>query len=84
MLSKKYDIREFIEKVRDLSFEEVIVLADREATFTERHLYRDCRQRKCEQASRYARSLKDFIVFMRHGVLTSSIRGLNLSGFRVG
>jgi hypothetical protein len=82
MLSEKYDIREFIDKVRDLSFEEVIVLADREATFTERHLYKDCRRTKCERASQYARSLKDFILFMRHGVRTQSTRDLNLNGFR--
>ena len=81
MLSDDYNIGKFIEKIRGCSFEEIILLTDREATKTERHLYKYCRKENCEPARRYALTLKDFILFMRYGVLTRWTRGLDLYGF---
>ena len=81
MLSRQYDIGEFVEKVKGCSVDEVIMLTNQEATEIERHLYKDCPASRCEAARNYAVSLKDFILFMRHGVVTRSTQGINLSCF---
>ena len=82
MLSPGYNIGEFVEKVKNRSFDEVIVLTDREATETERCLYRDCPAATRRAARNYAVSLKDFILFLRHGIITRSTKGLNLRAFK--
>ncbi len=86
MLSSSFDISEFIKQVKGHSDQEIIYLADQEATATERYLYR---QRKCRQkisntedytdARHYAVLLKDFVLYMRYGVLTHSVRELHLT-----
>lgn len=84
MLSKRCDIQEFFEQIRNKAADEIIHLANVEATETERHLYRDCRRQDCLQARQYAVQLKDFILFMRHGVFTRSTRRLDIEAFRPG
>lgn len=83
MLSESFDMNEFIGSVKGRPFEEVILMSDREATEAERHIYRNCRPAECEDARRYAFFLKDFIIFMRHGVLTRSMHGFDLSAFLI-
>lgn len=83
MLSTSFNIAEFIEKVKGHSFEEILWMTDREATEAERYLLH--LPRKGERATRvvsYAGCLKDIILYMRHGVRTSAIRGLALEAFQ--
>ena len=86
MLSSSFDISEFIRKVEGHSDQEIIYLADQEATAAERFLYknRKCRQARnnydnCRDARHYAVLLKDFVLYMRYGVLTHSVRMLGLT-----
>lgn len=86
MLSSSFDISEFIRKVEGHSDQEIIYLADQEATATERFIYknRGCRQSRsdyenCRVARHYAVLLKDFVLYMRYGVLTHSVRMLDLT-----
>ena len=82
MLSNQYDMGEFVEKVRGCSFEDVIFLTDKEATEAERYLYRECRDDSCEAARQYVVSLKDFIQYVRYGLVTRSTRDLDLTDFK--
>ena len=86
MLSSSFDISEFIKRIKGHSQRDIIFLADQEATETERYLYkhRRCRQHlshpdDCADARHYAVFLKDFVLYMRYGVLTHSVRKLQLS-----
>lgn len=86
MLSSSFDISEFIGKVKGHSEQEIIYLADQEATAAERYLYKHdkCHQQKndvhdCDDVRHYAVLLKDFVLYMRHGILTHSIRQLDLA-----
>ena len=86
MLSSSFDISEFIKRVKGHSDQEIIFLADQEATATERYLYRhrNCQQKvskaeDCADARHYAVLLKDFVLYMRYGVLTHSVRELHLT-----
>lgn len=85
MLSSSFDISEFLTEVKGHSQQEIIYLADQEATETERYVYkhRKCRQgmnpaEDCADARHYAVLLKDFVLYMRYGVLTHSVRELGL------
>jgi hypothetical protein len=84
MLSSSFDISEFIMKVEGHSNQEIIYLADQEATAAERYLYknRSCRDAEedsdeCTSVRQYALLLKDFVIYMRYGVLTRSVRELD-------
>ena len=86
MLSSSFDISEFITKVKGHSDQEIIYLADQEATAAERYLYKHdkCRKQQskvqnCDEVRNYAVLLKDFVLYMRHGILTHSIRQLDLA-----
>lgn len=86
MLSSSFDISEFLQQVEGHSRQEIIYLADQEATETERYLYKHkkCQQdmsdtEDCADAKHYAVLLKDFVLYMRYGVLTHSVRKLHLS-----
>lgn len=81
MLSSSFDISEFIRKVEGHSDREIVFLADQEATAAERYLYkcrecRDAEQNFEEYASvrQYALLLKDFVLYIRHGVITRLVR----------
>ena len=74
MLSSSFDIAEFLEKVKGHSYHEIIWMTDQEATAAERQYYKKNCDTDCEQMMSYARSLKDFICFMRHGICTRRIQ----------
>lgn len=75
MISQSCDFDEFLERVRDRDYLEVIYLADKEATEAERLKYRS-RAGKLdppEACAAYADALKGFIRFMRYGVKSPSM-----------
>jgi hypothetical protein len=78
MLSTSFDIYEFIDKVKGRSEQEIIYLADMEATEAERHFYKSIRNEKNENAGGYVALLKDVVLYFRHGVRTHAIRQINL------
>lgn len=75
MISQSCDLDEFLERVRDRDYFEVIYLADREATEAERLKYRSRAGRTvCSEACvGYADALKGFIRYMRYGVKSPSM-----------
>lgn len=86
MLSSSFDISEFIRKVEGHSKQDMIYLADQEATAAERYIYKHkkCRQNRsdsdnCRDAWNYVVILKDFVQYIRYGVLTHSVNMLNLT-----
>lgn len=79
MLSSSFDIYEFIEKVKGHSGQEIIYLADQEATEAERHLFKQCPVENGEHASNYAMLLKDVVLYMRHGIQTHAVRQIDLA-----
>ena len=82
MLSASFNIDEFMNKVKDQSFEEIIQSADQEATAAERIVYKRCCSDGCGPVAGYARNLKDLILYLRYGVRTRRMRRLNLAEFR--
>jgi len=83
MISQSCDFDEFIERVKDRDYLEVIYLADKEATEAERLRYRSRIRRPDppEVCSGYADALKGFIRFMRYGVKSPSIEDTLHEGF---
>jgi hypothetical protein len=77
MISKSCDFDEFLERVRDRDYLDVIYLADKEATEAERLKYRSKTGRivppEPEACEGYAHALKGFIQFMRYGLKTPSM-----------
>jgi hypothetical protein len=66
-------------------YEEVVFLTDREATEAERSFHRrgdNMHPNGALHLQSYAASLKDFLVFVRHGVMTSIIRNSGLKGLQ--
>lgn len=84
MVSESGSLEEFVERVRGKHFEDLVFLVDREATDAERRLY--CRRHddSCdlEHFRRYAGQIKDFLLYLRHGIKTAEIRKIDLHGFR--
>jgi hypothetical protein len=70
MISSNCDFSHFVAAVKDKSYDDIIYLADQEATAAERFLFRnsinDDERKKCGQ--RYASILKTFISYMRSNV----------------
>lgn len=79
MLSSSFDICEFIDKVKDHSEQEIIYLADQEATEAERSLYKHGHKGNNEDARSYVMLLKDIVLYMRHGVQTHAVRQIDLA-----
>ena len=77
MLSSNASLVEFVAHVAEQPYEDIILLADREATAAERQCYKQ-RTAGAQPGNmkNYARLLKDFLVYMRHGVATSALREL--------
>jgi len=75
MISQSCDLDEFLERVRDRDYLEVIYLADKEASEAERLKYRSRARRldPAEACGSYADVLKGFIRFMRYGVKPPSM-----------
>lgn len=82
MLSSSFNIAEFIEKVKGRSLHDIIWMTDQEATEAERCLYKRCHESERDQIASYTGCLKDFVVYVRHGVRTSDTRELELDAFR--
>jgi hypothetical protein len=76
MVSQSCDFDEFLERVRDRRYLEVIYLEDKEATEAERLKYRLGARRlvPVEACVGYADVLKAFIRFMRYGVKSPSVK----------
>jgi len=75
MISQSCDFDEFLERVKDRNYLEVIYLADKEATEAERLRYRSRIRRPDppDVCAGYVDVLKGFIRFMRYGVKSPSI-----------
>ena len=82
MLSSSLSIAEFFEKAKGHSYQEIIQMADKEATEVERFYYKSCREEECLKIVQYVEYLKDFILYMRHGIRTRITRDLNLRPFK--
>lgn len=82
MLSSSLSIAEFFEKAKGHSYQEIIRMADAETTEVERLYYKSCRETECDGIVQYIKNLKDFILYMRHGVRTRNTRHFNLQPFR--
>ena len=70
MISDRCDFNEFVLKAKGRDYQEVIYLAEREATEAERRFYhpRLAKTEKTLCGQDYARCLKGFITFMRYGI----------------
>lgn len=86
MLSSSFDILEFIKKVKGHYDREIVYLADQEATAAERYLYKHTNSQRptsalddCADVRYYIVLLKDFVLYMRYGILTQSVRQLDLA-----
>ena len=82
MLSSSFDIYEFFDKVKGHSGQEIIYLADKEATEAERHLYKKRPVETGENASNYVMLLKDVVLYMRHGIQTQAVRQIDLASMK--
>ena len=86
MISSSFDIFEFVRKVKGRCDQEIVYLADREATAAERYLYKHTRNSPpdpmpddCADIRYYIDLLKDFISYIRYGILTQSVRQLDIT-----
>jgi hypothetical protein len=70
MISANCDFSDFVAAIKDKPFQEIIYLADQEATAAERIFYQDGangdQKRLCGQ--KYAAVLKDLVSYMRSNV----------------
>ena len=82
MLSSSFNIKEFIEKAKGHTYLDIIWMADQEATAAERCFYKLGCKGDSDKMMYYSRCLKDFILYMRHGVRTQKIRNLQLNAFQ--
>jgi hypothetical protein len=80
MRSAHASFAEFVDQVVDQPYDDIILLTDQEATAAQR---RCCKQRPTDglnddaDLEAYALLLKDFLVYMRHGVATRALRSAN-------
>lgn len=75
MISNDCRLRDFIDATREKDLQEVICLADREATEAERLYFRAnvTDVQRAAAGRRYARRLKHLITFMRYGMRPSDV-----------
>jgi hypothetical protein len=81
MLSSTLNISEFCSKVKDHTYQEIIEITDEEATEVERMGYKCGTNGDHAKIVHYVGCLKDFILYMRHGVRSKTMRDLDLSSF---
>jgi hypothetical protein len=84
MLSADASLTEFVDQIADQPYDDIILLADQEATAAQRHC---CKQRTNGSPNgngngngameSYVLLLKDFLLYMRHGVATKALRSAN-------
>lgn len=80
MLSANASLAEFVDRIAEQSYDDIILLADREATVAERRCLKQhiaSVDGQNGQLKAYALLLKDFLIYMRHGVATSALRSAN-------
>jgi hypothetical protein len=75
MLSANASLSEFVDQIADQPYDDIILLADREATAAQRRYYkqRTAGSPKGELKT-YVLLLKDFLIYMRHGVVSRALR----------
>lgn len=75
MISDRCDIKEFMLEAKGKNYQDIICLAEREATAAERRAYhsRQAHGERAQCGEDYARCLKGFITYMRYGVKPSRI-----------
>jgi hypothetical protein len=69
-----------MEKTKNRSHQEIIWMTDQEAFEAERCLYQLYCATDRDKVAAYSGYLKDFILYLRHGIQTSAIRELKLEG----
>ena len=76
MISDRCDFNDFVLVAKGRDYQEIIYMAEREATEAERRFYhpRMADPEKMLCGRDYARCLKDFITFMRYGVKPAHIK----------
>lgn len=76
MISMNCDIREFISKLENKDFFEMIYLIDQEATEVERQLYNPksdlCEKQPC--GPEYVTGLKNLVSYLRYGAKPKGLR----------
>jgi hypothetical protein len=81
MLSSKADLKDFVDKIADEPYDDIILITNKEATAAERYCYRQQNEpvlaTEATKMKKYADLLKDLLVYVRHGVATSSLRKVN-------
>jgi hypothetical protein len=84
MLASSADIAEFMTKIKDKPFHDVVYLVDREATEAERLTLKSksVPESETDIYRRYAMTLKDFVLYVRHGIKTSLVSNLDLDDFQ--
>lgn len=82
MISPSFKISEFFDNVKDKSYLDIIYLSDQEATKAERLAYRSRNQNQpLPECVLYAHVIKDFICYLRYGVLTQELSKENAAQF---
>ena len=66
MISSSYSLKEFIGVMSNKSYHDILLIADKEATEVERHLYRtnSYNDNNTSEGKEYAESLKGLICFL--------------------
>lgn len=84
MISTNCEIADFLQATEGKDIQEIIELADREATEAERCLYRSgaAAELKNGCGRQYAQCLKDLIFFMRYGIKPAGLDPAHLALFR--
>lgn len=77
MISDRCDFNEFVRQAQGRHYEDIIYLADREATEAERRFYHHdpADQKKAICGQEYAQCLKEFITFIRYGIKPPHLAG---------
>ncbi|BBO81850.1 hypothetical protein DSCO28_24160 [Desulfosarcina ovata subsp. sediminis] len=68
MISKNCSIEEFVKAVKEKEPQEIIYLANQEATKSDRIILKKRKKAKVEQYQNYSRQLKDLINYHRYAV----------------
>ncbi len=75
MISERCNFSEFVREAKGRDYQEIIYLAEREATEAERRFYhpRLANPEKTLCGQDYARCLKSFITYMRYGIKPANL-----------
>lgn len=75
MISDRCDFDDFVQKTNGCNYDDIIAMADREATEAERRRYlaRSSQEEKALCGREYAECLKSFITYLRYGIKPACI-----------